>query len=362
MVLESKEQKMLQLFTKSNFRNFFAQKYFAILVVVFVVLLSLHTYALSATGIIPQPLQKTDLVPIDGWESNVFDVINYLNSAEKGNVVALQAQSIPFFTNRTSFELFDYHTFVSLSPLLQIENSTLFKQKISELNIRYFVLPNEKSPLVDKLQRMSQSYKAIKIIENDKDFVRLNFTAYNVYKFTGTYNNHEFQNEITPKIYMQDTAVTDGYGTYSSLQINSEFVSPSSVLVGKNIDTIILDLKKTGSPTGTATIGVFNTDLSVKKLFASIDVSALGTIYSGHPFSLPSGQSYIIQSSDRIGIEYAGGDSSNFVATTVDGKNRFDGTNSYYSFYANSWKSLPASDLTMTLKLVNYTRDVPLLP
>jgi hypothetical protein len=157
----------------------------------------------------------------------------------------------------------------------------------------------------------------------------------------------------SPIYYMQDNAITDGYGTFSSRQINAEYANPTSSLVGKNIDTIILELKKVGSPTGTAIIGVFNTDLSVKVPFASVNVSTLGTSYSAHTFSLPSGQTYTIQSGDRIGIKYTGGDGSNFVAVTADRKNGFDGTNSYYAFYGTTWGSLTGYDLTMTLEKIH---------
>lgn len=154
---------------------------------------------------------------------------------------------------------------------------------------------------------------------------------------------------------MQDTTVTAGYGTYAGKQINAEYVSNSSGLVGDQIDTIILNLKKVGAPTGTATIGVFNYGApSVRQVFATIDVSTISTSYTDYTFSLPtSSPFYKIQAGDRIGIKYGGGDSSNFVGTTIDGSNGFDGTNSYYTYYASSWQSSKTSDLTMILKLVN---------
>jgi hypothetical protein len=154
-----------------------------------------------------------------------------------------------------------------------------------------------------------------------------------------------------PIIYMQVTTVTDGYGTYSSNQINAENATATSSLVGKSIDTIIMHLKKSGSPTGTATIGVFNKDLSVKQAFGTKDVSTFSTSYADYTFSLPSGQSYAIQSGDVIGIKYSGGDISNFVAVTADNTNKFDGTNSYYThFFGTAWAPLTGSDLTMTLE------------
>jgi hypothetical protein len=168
-----------------------------------------------------------------------------------------------------------------------------------------------------------------------------------------------FLNETPLNIYMEDVNVTDGYGTYSSRQINAEYVGPLSVLIGKNIDTIKLHLKKVGSPTGTVTIGVFNPDLSIKKIIATVAVSTIPTSYTAYTFSLPYGKSYQIHSGDRIGIKYSGGNQTNFVAVLADRNNGFDGTNSYYSYYGTSWIALPGSDLTMTLKLVDLSLVAP---
>ena len=63
--------------------------------------------------------QKMDQLPPSKWETNVIDVIDYLKSAENGNVLAVRAPAIPFFTNRTSFDLFNPHTLAyNISSLL----------------------------------------------------------------------------------------------------------------------------------------------------------------------------------------------------------------------------------------------------
>ena len=157
-----------------------------------------------------------------------------------------------------------------------------------------------------------------------------------------------------PIIYMHDTTASYGLSTYSGRQIQSEYVNSSSVLVGKQIDTIILKLKKVGSPTGNATIGVFNSDLSVRKVFATINVTRLATSYTDYTFSLPSSsQPYQIQSQDRIGIKFAGGNSTFYVAIMTDQTGIFDGTNSYLTYYMNTWKTLSTKDLYMTLERIH---------
>ena len=155
-----------------------------------------------------------------------------------------------------------------------------------------------------------------------------------------------------PIIHMQDTTPTGGYSTYSGRQIHAEYVSPSSQLVGDQIDTMTLRLSRTGSPTGFAQIGVFNSDLSVKKLFGTKDVATISTSYTDYTFALGPTDLYTIESGDRIGIKYTGGDSANIVKTMRDGDTAdpFDGTNTYRIYYTTSWVStFTAEDLTMTL-------------
>ncbi len=153
---------------------------------------------------------------------------------------------------------------------------------------------------------------------------------------------------------MSDIVASSGRSTYSGRQIQSEFVSPTSLLVGKSIDTITVELKKVGSPTGSVLVGVFNADLSVKQLFGTIDSSTVNTSYKQYIFSLTLQQTYLIKSGDRIGIKYIGGDASNYVSIMTDTTNSFDGKNSYQSYYTTAWTSLTSQDLYMILKTHAY--------
>jgi glucose/arabinose dehydrogenase len=160
------------------------------------------------------------------------------------------------------------------------------------------------------------------------------------------------QSTTFPIYHMQDTTATGGYSTFSGRPIHAEYVTPSSQLVGDQIDTITLRLSRVGSPTGFAQIGVFNTDLSVKKLFDTKDVSTISTSYTDYTFALGPTDLYTIQSGDRIGIKYTGGDSANIVKTLRDGDvaDPFDGTNTYRVYYTTSWVStFTSEDLYMVL-------------
>ncbi|MBM2819200.1 MAG: putative xylanase/chitin deacetylase, partial [Nitrosarchaeum sp.] len=154
----------------------------------------------------------------------------------------------------------------------------------------------------------------------------------------------------SPITHMSDTTANTGQSVYSGRPIHAEYVSATSQLIGDTIDTITIKLKKNGSPTGTAEIGIFNADLTVKQLFATKDVSTLTTSYTDYTFS-SSGQTYQIQSGDRIGVKYTGGDSSTNISIMrdTDVADPFDGANSYHVYYQTSWSSFTANDLYMIL-------------
>lgn len=156
-----------------------------------------------------------------------------------------------------------------------------------------------------------------------------------------------------PVIHMQDTTVTFGSLLYSGRQINAEYITASSQLIGDPIDSISVLLQKVGAPTGTAQIGVFNTDLTVKKLFGTVDVSTIpATPYQEYEFKLTGTELYVISGGDRIGIKFTGGTSSNGVNVMIDRNltDPFDGANSYRTRYESSWLLDTGEDLYMILK------------
>jgi PKD repeat protein len=131
-----------------------------------------------------------------------------------------------------------------------------------------------------------------------------------------------------PVIHMSDTTASFGSLVYSGRQVNAEYVTASSQLAGDKIDSITLRLQKVGSPTGTAEIGVFNENLSVKKLFGTVNVAGLSASYADYEFKLAGSELYTIQAGDRIGIKYTGGNSGSGVNVMIDRDSGgpFDGT------------------------------------
>jgi glucose/arabinose dehydrogenase len=154
-------------------------------------------------------------------------------------------------------------------------------------------------------------------------------------------------------VHMQNTATSWGSLQYSGRQINAQYVTPGSQLVGDKIDSITLQLMKHGSPTGTAQVGIFNENLTVKKLFGTVDVSTLAASYQDYEFKLADSELYTIQAGDRIGIKYSTGNSTNGVYVMIDRDiaSSFDGTSSQRIRYESGWLYYDTGeDMYMILK------------
>ncbi|MEO9295814.1 MAG: hypothetical protein ABI347_09470 [Nitrososphaera sp.] len=170
----------------------------------------------------------------------------------------------------------------------------------------------------------------------------------------GTFTGNQPVNKCAyPVKHMADTTASAGYGVYVFKPARAEYVSQTSQLVGDRIDSITLKLKKVGAIGGTAEIGVFNGDLSVRKLFGTLDVTKLTTAYADYKFTLANGELYTIQAGDRVGIKYTGGSATSWVSVMLDldPSEPFDGANSYLNYYqAGAWQHSPSRDMYMTLE------------
>ena len=168
-----------------------------------------------------------------------------------------------------------------------------------------------------------------------------------VYKTSTTY----------PITHMSDTTASAGYGVHAPKSARAETVSTSSQLIGDKIDSITLKLKRVGTISGTATIGILDASNNVKKTFGTIDVSKLTTTtYTDYEFHLSNNELYTIQAYDFIGIKYAGGDANNWVSVMLDlnSADPFDGANSYQSYFNPSssppaWNGDSGRDMYMIL-------------
>jgi len=159
----------------------------ALVVAIFSVLLVIQIYTLYSSGANLIPLKGNEHIPPPGWENNVFDVIEYLNNAEQGNVLSVRAPAIPFFTNRTNFDLFNFQAFAyNISDVLSTNTSNLFKNSLLDMGIKYIILPSERSNLHYAVENLTTRYSILETLSTDKDFEKVSFKDFNVYKFTPT--------------------------------------------------------------------------------------------------------------------------------------------------------------------------------
>ena len=158
--------------------------------------------------------------------------------------------------------------------------------------------------------------------------------------------------DSSPSTSMNDAISSYGLETYSGIPIMGEFVSSTSSLVGKSIDTMTVQLQGGTSLTGTVQVGVFNADRSVKILFGTVVASTISSgSYVSYTFSLPAFQTYQIVSGDTIGIKYTNGTATNTVTLMTDQTNAFDGSNSYLThFDGTTWQNDNPADVSMILK------------
>ena len=157
--------------------------------------------------------------------------------------------------------------------------------------------------------------------------------------------------EFVPVTHYIDTTNTYSYGIYTAKPARAEYITPTSWLVGKQIDEMTVSLRRVGAITGVAQAGVFNADGSVKRLFGTVDVASVRIPLTQYTFKTDS--LYTIAAGDRIGIRYTGGSSSSYLAVALDYDpvDPFDGANSYLQYYQNGWREVGTDkDLWMILK------------
>jgi hypothetical protein len=182
IIFEFKEKKISLRLKKYNLQRYLACGFIALLAVQIYVL----SLSLSSSGtILMAPIEIIDQVPPSGWEENVFEVINCLNTPGSGNVLSFRAPAIPFFTNRTNYDLYWFGTFHSvILPLIeQAKNSTFLKQELVENGINYVVLPNEKNSFFYLVDNVMKQYDFIQLINNASEFEKRSFEKFDLYKY-----------------------------------------------------------------------------------------------------------------------------------------------------------------------------------
>ena len=186
-------------------------------------LLILQIYFLSNSRIKLDPEEKLDVTPPSKWETNIFEVIDYLNVAEQGNVLSIRAPAIPFFTNRTNFDLFNPQTFsYSISPLLLIQNSSLLRQEMSDLGIKYVVMPNERNPQYHLVKNLMNQSNLVQLINSDGDFDRIGFQQFDLYRYAPTIDRVSLLEENQIWKSTKNTSISQREGVLNILTVTNE--------------------------------------------------------------------------------------------------------------------------------------------
>src|SRR5437660_425278 len=86
---------------------------------------------------------------------------------------------------------------------------------------------------------------------------------------------------LATRMLMNDTVTTTGMSLFSGRPVHGEYIDNPSTLYRMEIDAIELKLQKTGTPTGNATIGIFNGGTSTS-LFNDTTKSSSNALYSGN--------------------------------------------------------------------------------
>jgi hypothetical protein len=153
---------------------------------IFPFLLCIFIFVLLSTNIKLAPLGTTDNNYYQTWENNIFDVINYLNMAEKGNVLSVRAPAIAYFTDRTNFDAYNPQIFGKIIlPIFKSENLSSLEKKLDSNKIKYIVLPNTNNPLNKIVKNIDEKYLFKKLLKSDNVFTNVSLNKYDIYKFIG---------------------------------------------------------------------------------------------------------------------------------------------------------------------------------
>ncbi|HUL51647.1 MAG TPA: hypothetical protein VLT10_00065 [Verrucomicrobiae bacterium] len=159
---------------------------------------------------------------------------------------------------------------------------------------------------------------------------------------------------ISTQTYMNATNTVTGVAVYgaNTRHLIAEHANSTSILVGKNINTIKLKLKGLGLPPGYFQVGVFDVNQHIKKLFANVTASSLATSYTVYSFT--TGSNYTIVPDDYIGLFYnANTNSANSIAVMRDNVTNFDGANSQEQYFDTKWHKDGVFDLYMELQNIS---------
>lgn len=154
----------------------------------------------------------------------------------------------------------------------------------------------------------------------------------------------------TTHVVMENSNGSTGLPLHRGSKAHVEYITSQSDIAGKEVDAIHLRLGSVGSPSGTATVGVFDSNLRLARSFGTIEAASVAADYQDYTFSLDNpGGGYVLRPGDGVGILYEGGDSGNHLSVMADVAGLFDGRRTFHRHYGTGWTSQLDSDMHMKL-------------
>jgi hypothetical protein len=143
----------------------------------------------------------------------------------------------------------------------------------------------------------------------------------------------------------------------------AEHLNAGAALIGIQANSLTLGLKKTNSPTGTATFCVLNSSGACTYTFGTLDVSLLTTSDSQYTM-VNYVSSVTFAQGDYIGIKYTTGDASNTVTVEGSSANAYDGTASAKAVLSSglTWAADTTTDLGSSTANTAFKLDLVTLP
>ena len=176
------------------------------------------------------------------------------------------------------------------------------------------------------------------------------------------FNQNAFA-DVTKTIADAQNAAT-GQALYAgSITLYGQKFTNAAIADLQEIDCMSVSMRKGGSPTGTATIGIF--DSSSRALlytFGTKDVSTLTTSYVVSEYCNTGSDGYLFDAASSTGtvvfagVSYSGGDVNNSIdvrrSNTGSGP-EYDGGASFHANYDGSWHNYDSNSRDLLFKLTN---------
>lgn len=154
-------------------------------------------------------------------------------------------------------------------------------------------------------------------------------TTQNEYQFAEGGITSSFAGNIAHYSVVSGTSVV-GVGYYAGAGLaNGEGFTPSSIVIGKMVQCIELELSKTGSPVGVAEVGFFASgDGAVPvRAFGVVNASAVTGSFAYYAFCVPEGAEHLVSSGTVAGLACATCDLLNHYNMRYTSSSVFDSSN-----------------------------------